>query len=84
MVDQFTKAWWKERLLDVANTGWRAFRTGCQTALALIGTETVGVTDVDWYGIASASALSMVIYVLMTIAFGPSRDARDVTPRHRV
>lgn len=83
MVAQFTKQWWKERLLDVANTAGRAFRTACQTALALIGTETVGVTDVDWIGVASASALSAVVYVLMTIAFGPSRDARD-TSRHRV
>ena len=81
MPKQFTKQWWKERLADVANTGWRAFRTACQTALALIGTETVGITDIDWIGVASASALSAVVFVLMTIAFGPSRDARN-TPRH--
>lgn len=74
---KFNREWWKARLADVVNTGWRALRTGCQTALGLIGTEAVGITDVDWIGVASASALSMVVYILMTIAFGPSRDLRE-------
>lgn len=48
----------------------RPVRTMAQTAVALIGTEAVGVTDVDWVGVASASALSGVICLLMIVGSG--------------
>ena len=51
-------------------TGYRAIRTVCQTAVALIGTNAVGVSDIDWLGIASGAALAGVISVLTSIATG--------------
>ena len=51
-------------------TGIRAVKTFCQTAVALIGTNAVGVTSVDWVGVASGAALAGVISVLTSIATG--------------
>lgn len=50
--------------------GIRALRTVCQAAVALIGTNAVGVTEVDWLGVASGAALSGVVSVLTSIATG--------------
>lgn len=51
-------------------TAIRALRTVCQTAVALIGTNAVGVTDVNWVGVASGAALSGIVSVLTSIATG--------------
>ena len=48
-------------------TGVRAIKTIAETALAIIGTNTIGITEVDWLGIFSACALSGVITVLTCI-----------------
>lgn len=48
--------------------GMRAFRTFCQTAVALIGTNAVGITDVDWVGVASGAALAAVVSLLTSAA----------------
>ena len=48
-------------------TGIRAVKTRGDTALAIIGTNAIGVTDVDWLGVLSACALSGVITVLTCI-----------------
>lgn len=48
----------------------RAVRTCCQTAIALIGTNAVGVTEIDWAGVASGAALSGIISVLTSVATG--------------
>lgn len=53
-----------------ASTAIRAVRTVAQTAVALIGTNAVGISDVDWIGIASGAALAGVISVLTSIATG--------------
>lgn len=58
-----TKEFWKAVLI-------RAIRTICQTAVALIGTNAVGVTDVEWLGVLSGAALSGVVSVLTSIATG--------------
>lgn len=50
--------------------GIRALRTMAQTAVALIGTNAVGVTAVDWAGVASGAALAGIISVLTSIATG--------------
>lgn len=48
----------------------RAVRTMAQTAVALIGTNAVGVTDVNWVGVASGSALAGIVSILTSIATG--------------
>ncbi len=48
----------------------RAIRTVCQTAVALIGTNSVGITDVQWLGVLSGAALAGVVSVLTSIATG--------------
>lgn len=48
----------------------RAIRTAAQTAVALIGTNAVGVTDVNWIGVASGAALASIMSVLTSIATG--------------
>ena len=47
--------------------GVRAVKTMAETALALIGTNTIGITDVDWVGVVSACALSGVVTILTCV-----------------
>lgn len=47
--------------------GIRAAKTMAETALSLIGTNTIGITDVDWLGVLSACALSGVVTLLICI-----------------
>lgn len=55
------------------NTQWlkaagvRAVKTAAQTAIALIGTTAVGLTEVDWVGVASGSALAAVLSILTSL-----------------
>lgn len=46
----------------------RAIKTMAQTAVALIGTNVVGITAVDWVAVASASALAGIVSILTSIA----------------
>lgn len=48
-------------------TGVRTIKTMAETAAALIGTNTVGITEVDWLGVLSASLLSGVLTILTCI-----------------
>lgn len=48
-------------------TAVRSLKTIAETALALIGTNTMGITEVDWVGVISACALSGVITVLTCV-----------------
>lgn len=48
----------------------RALRTICQTAIAMISTSAVVLSDVDWMMVLSASALSGILSVLTSIATG--------------
>ena len=45
----------------------RVAKTMAETALAVIGTNTFGITDVDWLGLLSACALSGVVTILFNI-----------------
>ncbi len=45
----------------------RSVKTVAETALAVIGTNSMGVTDVDWIGLLSACALSGVITLLTCV-----------------
>lgn len=51
-----------------AAVGIRALKTVCQTAVALIGTNAAGITDVNWVGVASGAALAGVVSVLTSLA----------------
>lgn len=58
----------KEKFLKWAKaTGVRTIKTMAETALAIIGTNTIGITEVDWIGVLSACALSGVITVLTCV-----------------
>ena len=56
------KEFWKAALI-------RALRTFCQTAVATIGTAAV-LSEVNWLGCLSASALSAILSILTSIATG--------------
>lgn len=49
------------------SVGIRVLKTMAETALAVIGTNTIGITDVDWIGVLSACALSGVVTILFNI-----------------
>lgn len=48
----------------------RSIRTICQTAIAMIGTTAVGVSDVNWKVVLSASILAGLLSILNSIATG--------------
>ncbi|ROR97774.1 phage r1t holin [Salana multivorans] len=57
-----------------AAAGVRALKTAAQTAVALIGTTAVGVTDIAWPGVASAAALAGILSVLTSLGGLPEVD----------
>lgn len=48
--------------------GVRMIRTMAQASIALLGTNAVLITDVDWIAILSASALAGVLSLLTSLA----------------
>lgn len=54
--------------------GIRTIKTMAETALAVIGTNAVGITDVDWLGVGSAVLLSGVVTVLFNIKSIPESE----------
>jgi len=57
--------------------GIRAIKTVAQTAVALIGTNAVGITEVDWLAVLSASALAGVLSLLTSIAGLPEVQEKE-------
>lgn len=55
--------------------GIRAIKTVAQTAVALIGTNAIGITEVDWIGVASGAALAGVVSLLTSLAGIPEVEA---------
>ena len=45
----------------------KVIKTMAETAIAVIGTNTVGITEVDWIGLGSAVLLSGFITILFNI-----------------
>lgn len=48
-------------------TGIRTIKTMAETVVALIGTNTMGITEVDWLGALSASLLAGIVTILTCI-----------------
>ena len=61
------KAWLRAALI-------RAVKTMAQTAVALISTNAIGVTDVDWFAVGSAAVLAGIVSVLTSVAGLPEVD----------
>ena len=58
----------KEKVLKwLKATAVRTVKTMAEMAIALIGTNAMGITDVDWVGVLSGCALAGVITVLTCI-----------------
>ena len=54
--------------------GIKVIKTMAETALAVIGTNAVGITDVDWLGVGSAMLLSGVVTILFNIKSIPESE----------
>lgn len=52
----------------------RMIKTMAQTAVALIGTNAIGVTDVNWVAVGSAAVLAGIVSVLTSVAGLPEVD----------
>lgn len=61
------KKWLKAALI-------RSVKTMAQTAVALIGTNAIGVTEVDWFAVGSASVLAGIVSILTSVAGLPEVD----------
>lgn len=57
--------------------GIRVAKTMAETALSIIGTNTIGITDVDWLGLLSACALSGVVTILFNIKSLPEVPVKE-------
>ena len=65
-----TKKWIKAALI-------RAVKTMAQTAVALLSTGAIGILDVDWVAVLSASALAGILSILTSLAGLPEVDMGD-------
>ena len=49
------------------SVGFKTVKTMAETGLAVIGTNAVGVIDVDWVGVCSSMLLSGIVTILFNI-----------------
>lgn len=63
MMKLFSKEFW----VDYA--GERAVKTVAQTAIAFLGSGSVGLFTIDWAGLASVSLGAGLLSVLTSVAF---------------
>lgn len=52
----------------------RAIKTGAQVLVALIGTGSLGILQVDWLNALSVTALAVIVSVLTSIASAGTAD----------
>lgn len=52
----------------------KCVKTMAETAIAVIGTNAVGIIDVDWLGVGSAVLLSGVVTILFNIKSIPESE----------
>ncbi len=55
----------------------RALKTMAQTAIALIGTNLVGVADIDWVAVGSISLVAGIVSLLTSLAGLPEVEKHD-------
>lgn len=58
------------------SVGIKTLKTMAETAIAVIGTNAVGITEVDWLGVLSAVALSGVVTILFNIKNIPESEGK--------
>lgn len=58
----------------IKNVGIKVLKTMAETALAVIGANTIGITEVDWLGLFSTCALSGFVTVLFNIKSLPESE----------
>ena len=56
------------------SVGIKTVKTMAETAIAVIGTNAIGVTEIDWIGVLSAVALSGVVTILFNIKELPESE----------
>lgn len=56
------------------SVGVKTVKTMAETAIAVIGTNAIGITEVDWLGVLSAVALSGVVTLLFNIKNIPESE----------
>jgi hypothetical protein len=62
---------YKEDALTFAQaSAIRSVKTFAQTAVSLVGTNTMGITQIDWVGVLSGAALAAVLSLLTSVATG--------------
>lgn len=54
----------------------KTIKTMAETAIAVIGTNVVGITEVDWLGVGSAVLLSGVVTILFNIKSIPEGEGQ--------
>lgn len=47
--------------------GLKTVKTMAETAIGVIGTSAIGITEVDWMGVGSAVLLSGIVTILFNI-----------------
>lgn len=52
----------------------KVLKTMAETAIAVIGTNAVGITEIDWLGVGSAVLLSGVVTILFNIKSIPESE----------
>lgn len=66
-----TKEYW---IKWIKAAGVRAIKTVAQTAVALIGTNAMGITEVNWMGVASGAALAGIVSLLTSLGGIPEAE----------